>query len=78
MFHPNVSVPQQHICINLLNEWEPNRTIEEVILGILDIMINPHVEGAYGNEACKLLGEDIDKYYDKVEEYTFSYAQSEC
>ena len=78
MFHPNVRVPDQHICINLLNNWEPNRTIEEVIVGILDIMINPHVEGAYGNEACTLLGEDKDKYYDKVEEFTFSYAQNEC
>lgn len=78
MFHPNVRVPDQHVCINLLNSWDSKRTIEDVILGIFDIMINPSVEGAYGNEACQLLGKDEDKYYDKVEEYTYSYAQNEC
>ncbi len=78
MFHPNVRVPDQHVCINLLNSWDPKRTIEDVILGIFDIMLNPCIEGAYGNEASTLLGQSPDKYYDKVEEYTYTYAQNEC
>ena len=78
MFHPNIREGDQHVCINLLNEWDSKRTIEDVILGIFDIMINPTVVGAYGNEASKLLSEDQDKYYDKVEEYTYLYAKNEC
>ena len=78
MFHPNIRERDQHVCINLLNEWDSKRTIEDVILGIFDIMINPTVVGAYSNEASKLLSEDQDKYYDKVEEYTYKYAQNEC
>ena len=78
MFHPNIRERDQHVCINLLNEWDSKRTIEDVILGIFDIMINPTVVGAYSNEASKLLSEDQDKYYDKVEEYTYLYAKNEC
>ena len=79
MFHPNVDPSNdQHICINLLNQWDPNRTIEDVILGIFDLMLNPVTAGAYGNEATKLLRQDSDKYYDKVEEYTIQYAKKEC
>lgn len=78
MFHPNVREDNQHVCINLLNSWDPQRTIEDVVLGIFDIMINPSTSGAYGNEATKLLNEDNDKYYDKVEEYTYKFAQNEC
>jgi ubiquitin-conjugating enzyme E2 I len=75
MFHPNVRVGDQHVCINLLNSWDPQRTIEDVILGIIDIMINPSTIGAYGNPASTLLGQDPDAYYDKVEEYTYQHAK---
>ena len=76
MFHPNVS-HNNHVCINLLNSWDSKRTIEDVMLGIFDILINPSTVGAYGNEATNLLNSDTDKYYDKVEEYTYKYAISE-
>ena len=57
MFHPNVnSIVDNHVCIDLLNSWEKKRTIEDVMLGIFDIMINPTVKDAYQNEATKLLG----------------------
>lgn len=78
MFHPNVREGDQHVCINLLNFWDPQRTIEDVVLGIFDILINPSTSGAYDNEATNLLKEDNDKYYDKVEEYTYKFAQNEC
>lgn len=78
MFHPNVnSDVDNHVCINLLNKWDKKRTIEDVMLGIFDILINPTVINAYPNEATTLLGEDIDKYYDTVEEYTYKYATHE-
>ena len=77
MFHPNVREGDQHVCINLLKSWIPSRTIEDVILGIIEIMINPTTDGAYSNQASQLLGSDPDAYYDKVEEYTYNYAKSE-
>ena len=77
IIHPNVGSPIQHICINLLNEWVPNRTIEDIILGILYIMINPTPEDGYDNEATKLLKSDPDAFYDKAEEYTELYAKKE-
>ena len=51
MFHPNVREGDQHVCINLLNSWTHPRTIEDVILGIIEIKINPTNVGAYGKEA---------------------------
>ena len=55
MFHPNIDPKKdQHVCINLLNNWDENRTIEDVILGIFDILINPTTKNAYTNEATKL------------------------
>jgi len=78
MFHPNVNAKSDnHVCINLLNEWDKDRTLEDVILGIYDILLNPLVKGAYDNDARKLLDKDYDEYYDKVEEYTYKYAKKE-
>ena len=78
MFHPNVNAKKDnHVCINLLNEWDKDRTLEDVILGIYDILLNPLVKGAYPNDARELLAKDYDEYYDKVEEYTYKYAKKE-
>jgi ubiquitin-protein ligase len=78
MFHPNIDPKNdQHVCINLLNQWDENRTIEDVILGIFDILINPTTINSYPNEATKLLAKSYDEYYDKVEEYTYKYAKKE-
>ena len=73
MFHPNVA-EDGHICINLLNEWNSNRTMEDVIFGILEIMDNPIAEGGYNNEAKKLLEKNPDEFYKIAEEYTEQYA----
>lgn len=77
MFHPNVREGDQHVCINLLNSWTPSWTIEDVILGIIKIMINPTTVGAFGKESTRLLGSDSDAYYDKIEEYTYNYVKNE-
>ena len=78
MFHPNVnSKKDQHVCINLLNSWDSNRTLEDVVLGIYDILLNPTYIGGYPNDASSLIKDDYDIYYDKVEEYTYKYAISE-
>lgn len=77
ILHPNVRKSDQHICINLLNKWSPDRTIEDVMIGIIDIMINPSPEDGYNNEGTSLLKSDPDAFYDKTEEYTELYAKDE-
>ena len=69
MFHPKVA-EDRYICINLLNEWNSNRTMEDFIFGILEIMDNPVPEGKYNNEAKKLLEKNPDEFYKVVKEYT--------
>lgn len=76
MFHPNVS-NDGHVCINILNDWKIGRTMVDVLLGILEIMDNPVSSGGFSNDARSLLSKDVDEYYKKVEEYTYSYAMKE-
>ena len=73
MFHPNID-SDGHVCINILNSWSPGRTMEDVLLGILEILENPIATGGYPNDARKLLEKDVDEFYKKVEEYTYSFA----
>jgi ubiquitin-protein ligase len=79
MFHPNIRELDQHVCINILNFWNKNTTVEFILLGIFEIMMDPSAEGGYPeNEATKVLKENNDEYFDKVEEYVYNYAQKEC
>lgn len=73
MFHPNVN-DNGHVCINILNNWKSGRTMVDVLLGILEIMDNPVSSGGFPNAARSLLSKDVDEYFKKVEEYTYSYA----
>ena len=79
MFHPNITEDDtQKVCINILEDenWKETRTVEDIILGIIEIMIFPTYVGGYDNSAYKLLKEKKeDEYFDKVEEYTYKYAK---
>ena len=75
MFHPNIK-DDGHVCINILNDWVPERTMENVLLGILEILENPNAAGGYNNKARDLLEKDADEFYKKVEEYTYTYAMN--
>ena len=74
MFHSNFEI-NWHIYINILNRWEPNRIMESFILGILEIMDNAISDGGYKNEESKLLEKNVDEFYKRVKEYTYSYAK---
>lgn len=76
MFHPNVD-DNGHVCINLLNHWKPNFSIEQVLYGILDILDNPVALGGYSNKATELLKKNVEQFYKKVEEYTYLYAMND-
>jgi ubiquitin-protein ligase len=75
MFHPNVA-DNGHVCINLLNYWDPKMSIEKVLYGILEILDNPIATGGYTNKARELLEKDVEGFFKKVEEYTYTYAMN--
>ena len=58
-------------------EWIESRTIEEVLFGFIEVMDNPRVGTGYGEEPQKLLAQDRDKFFEKVEEYTYKYAMDD-
>lgn len=74
MFHPNIQQSDGKISMTLLYNWVSTITIEEVLYGFLEIMVDPKVGPGYGEEPQKLLSQDRDKFFDKVEEYTIKYA----
>lgn len=78
MFHPNITEDNtQYVCINILDDdkWIETRTAEDIMLGIIYLMMFPtHING-YHNSAYNLLKDKkLDEYYDKVEELTYKYA----
>lgn len=77
MFHPNVRETDQKVCISILNYWNIRTTVESIMIGIFEILLDPKVEGAYDNDAKKELQANNDSYFNKVEEYTYEFAQKE-
>ena len=76
MFHPNINQANGCVSLNLMYEWVPTRTIEEVFFGFLEVMENPRV-GRGGGEPAKLLAENRDKFFEKVREYTIQFAMDD-
>jgi ubiquitin-protein ligase len=77
MFHPNVRQSDGLVSLNLMYNWIPSRTIEEVLFGFIEVMDNPRTGTVYGEEPQKLLAEDRDKFFDKVAEYTYQFAMDD-
>ena len=77
MFHPNIRQSDGLVSLNLMYEWIKSRTIEEVLFGFIEVMDNPRIGTGYGEEPQKLLAEDRDKFFEKVQEYTYNYAMDD-
>jgi ubiquitin-protein ligase len=77
MFHPNIRQSDGLVSLNLMYDWIESRTIEEVLFGFIEVMDNPRVGTGYGEEPQKLLAQDRDKFFEKVEEYTYKYAMDD-
>lgn len=77
MFHPNIRQSDGLVSLNLMYQWIQSRTIEEVIFGFIEVMDNPRIGSGYGEEPQKLLEKDRDKFFEKVEEYTYKYAMED-
>ena len=76
MFHQNINQSNGLVSLNLMYEWVPTRTIEDVFFGFLEVMDNPRV-GRGGGEPAKLLAKDRDKFFEKVREYTIQFAMDD-
>ena len=77
MFHPNVRQSDGLVSLNLMYNWVPTRTIEEVLFGFIEVMDNPRTGSGYGEEPGQLLAQDRDKFFEKVLEYTDLYAMDD-
>jgi len=77
MFHPNVRQRDGLVSLNLMYQWVSSRTIEEVLYGFIEVMDNPRTGTGYGEEPQQLLEQDRDKFFEKVEEYTYQYAMDD-
>ena len=77
MFHPNVRQRDGLVSLNLMYNWVSSRTIEEVLFGFIEVMDNPRTGVGYGEEPQQLLEQDRDKFFEKVEEYTYQYAMDD-
>ena len=84
VFHPNISCSnfdtnnpagKYHICIENLNNWNPEYNIVEVILSIYNLLAHPFPEYGYSNEATILLNEGKkDEFNRKCNEWVRKYS----
>ena len=84
VFHPNilcgnfdVNKPEgkYHICIDILNNWNPEYNIVSVILSIFSLLVYPNTACAYANEATKLLKEGKNnEFKSKCNEWVSKYS----
>ena len=86
VFHPNVTESKSsdqmggyHICIDYVNNWKEEYSIEEALISIYQLMIRPTPDSGYSNEATKLLREvnnnpNDEKFKSKCNEWVRKWA----
>ena len=84
VFHPNVDCGsfnankpegKYHICIENLNNWNPEYNIVSVILSIYNLLVYPNAKDGYGNEAARLINEGKnDEFKSKCNEWVRKYS----
>ena len=77
MFHPNIQQSDGKVSLNLIYDWVPTRTIEELLYGFIEVMDNPKADVGFREEPQQLLAKDRDKFFEKVLEYTDLYAMDD-
>jgi ubiquitin-conjugating enzyme E2 I len=63
--------PSGKVCLSILNEtqdWSPSMTIEQVLLGIQELLTNPNPNGAAQAEAYQLYTKKPGEYRKRVKE----------
>jgi ubiquitin-conjugating enzyme E2 D/E len=84
VFHPNINCNsfdvnkpegKYHICIENLNNWNPEYNMVSVILSIYNLLANPNPGNGYSNDATKLLNEGKkEEFKSKCNEWVRKYS----
>lgn len=62
VFHPNIDM-EGHVCLNILREdWKPVLTIQNVIIGLQFLMLEPNADDPLNKEAAHILAEDKTRF----------------
>ncbi len=62
MYHLNVSPTSGHVCIGILNEWNPNTKIRQVLYAIFSILYNQNPESTYDNAMATLYKNNREEF----------------
>ena len=68
LFHPNV-YPSGTICLSILNEeegWRPAITIQQILIGIQDLLDEPNPDSPAQSEAYQLFIHDKPRYVARI------------
>ena len=71
LFHPNV-YPSGTVCLSILNEdedWRPNLTIKQILLGIQDLMNNPNPNSPAQQEPYLIYTRNREEYNKRIREF---------
>lgn len=62
IFHPNIDA-EGHVCLNIVREdWRPIFSVSVVILGLYDLLLNPHAEEGLNEVASNLMLSDLNEF----------------
>ena len=66
IYHPNIS-ESGAVCLNILGlDWSAILTLEDVVIGILDVLIEPNPNDPLNFDAGKLYTENYGKFLEKI------------
>lgn len=70
LFHPNV-YPSGTVCLSILDEdkdWKPSITLQEILLGIQDLLDNPNPADPAQEEPIRLYRSNREEYIRRVKQ----------
>eukprot|EP00397_Hematodinium_sp_SG-2012_P027485 GEMP01028884.1.p1 GENE.GEMP01028884.1~~GEMP01028884.1.p1 ORF type:complete len:170 (+),score=24.14 GEMP01028884.1:204-713(+) len=68
LFHPNV-YPSGTVCLSILNEdedWKPNITVRQILLGIQDLLDHPNINSPAQSEPYVMFSDHREEYFRRV------------
>ena len=74
IYHLNVSPTNHHICISILNEWQPKTPMVDVIAGIFSLFYNQNPKSPYSGEMAREYETNRNEFNRKAREWTLKYA----
>jgi len=69
MYHLNVSPIDGHVCIGILNEWNPKTKIRQVLYAIFTILYNQNPKSPYNPDLAKLYEQNREEFNQNVREW---------